>query len=58
MLVDEALIKKVWIFLLLALEGIINFEKLFTTSDNNGKIKHLGRFQGLKDLMPNAKIGT
>jgi ribosomal protein L1 len=36
----------------------VNFDKLFTTSDYIGKIKHLGRFLGPKGLMPNAKIGT
>lgn len=39
-------------------KGIFTFEKLFTTPDYIGKLKHLGKALGPKGLMPNAKVGT
>lgn len=39
-------------------KGIFEFEKLFTTPDHIGKIRHLGKALGPKGLMPNNKVGT
>jgi large subunit ribosomal protein L1 len=50
---------RMYFYLYFQLEkGIFNFEKLFSTNDSLGKIKHLGKALGPKGLMPNAKVGT